>query len=48
MADAIRGTAEKFDVFSRIPHHDFPGGRALRTPALVLAMTWFRLRDLLP
>jgi gamma-glutamylputrescine oxidase len=48
MADAIQGTAEKFDVFCRIPHADFPGGRALRTPALVLAMTWFRLRDLLP
>jgi gamma-glutamylputrescine oxidase len=48
MADAIRGTAEQFDVFARIPHLDFPGGRALRTPALVLAMTWFRLRDLLP
>jgi gamma-glutamylputrescine oxidase len=48
MADAVRGTAEQFDVFARIPHLDFPGGRALRTPALVLAMTWFRLRDLLP
>jgi gamma-glutamylputrescine oxidase len=48
MADAIAGSAEKFDVFCRIPHRDFPGGRALRTPALVLAMTWFRLRDLLP
>lgn len=48
MADTIRGTAEQFDVFCRIPHLDFPGGRLLRTPALVLAMTWFRLRDLLP
>lgn len=48
MADAIQGTAEKFDVFCKIPHADFPGGRLLRTPALVLAMTWFRLRDLLP
>jgi gamma-glutamylputrescine oxidase len=48
MADAIQGTAEKFDVFCKIPHADFPGGRAFRTPALVLAMTWFRLRDLLP
>jgi gamma-glutamylputrescine oxidase len=48
MADAIAGDAEKFDVFARIPHRDFPGGRALRTPALVLAMTWYRLRDLLP
>ncbi|WP_317931372.1 FAD-binding oxidoreductase [Halioxenophilus sp. WMMB6] len=48
MADAIAGTAERFDVFSRIPHHTFPGGRLLRTPALVLAMAWFRLQDLLP
>lgn len=48
MADAIAGTAEKFDVFARIPHRDFPGGRALRMPALVLAMAWYRLRDLLP
>jgi gamma-glutamylputrescine oxidase len=48
MAQAVQGTAEKFDVFCKIPHADFPGGRTFRTPALVLAMTWFRLRDLLP
>lgn len=47
MADAISGQAERFDLFARIPHRDFPGGRALRTPALVLAMAWYRLRDLL-
>lgn len=47
MAEAIRGTAERFDVFTRLPHPAFPGGRRLRTPALVLAMLWFRLRDLL-
>lgn len=47
IADAIAGTAEKFDVFAKIPHHTFPGGRLLRTPALVLAMAWYRLRDLL-
>ncbi len=46
-AEAIRGTAERFDIFARLKHHDFPGGRMFRTPALVLAMTWFRLRDLL-
>ncbi len=45
MADAVRGQAERFDVFSKIPHHDFPGGTLLRTPALVLAMAYFRLRD---
>ncbi|SMH43619.1 NAD(P)/FAD-dependent oxidoreductase [Azospirillum agricola] len=47
MAEAIRGTAERFDVFTRIPNIPFPGGRRFRTPALVLAMLWFRLRDLL-
>lgn len=48
MSDAIAGTAEQFDVFARIPHRNFPGGRALRTPALMLAMSWYRLRDMLP
>ncbi len=47
MAEAIRGTAGRFDVFARIPHTPFPGGRRFRTPALVLAMLWFRLRDML-
>jgi len=47
VAEAIAGQAERFDLFTRIRHHDFPGGPALRTPALVLAMLWFRLKDLL-
>jgi len=47
VAEAIAGTAERFDVFARIPHHDFPGGALFRRPALVLAMLWFRLKDLL-
>ena len=47
MADAIAGQAERFDMFGKIPHHDFPGGKAFRTPALVLAMAWYRLRDML-
>ncbi len=47
VAEAISGTAERFDVFARIPHRDFPGGAALRRPALVLGMLWYRLRDLL-
>jgi len=46
-AEAITGTAGRFDVFARIPHANFPGGAALRRPALVLAMLWYRLRDLL-
>jgi gamma-glutamylputrescine oxidase len=47
VAEAIAGQAERFDLFTKLQHHDFPGGPALRTPALVLAMLWFRLRDLL-
>jgi gamma-glutamylputrescine oxidase len=47
VAEAIAGTAERFDVFGKIPHMDFPGGPALRRPALVLAMLYYRLRDLL-
>ncbi|MEX0734413.1 MAG: FAD-binding oxidoreductase [Steroidobacteraceae bacterium] len=47
-AEIIAGQAERFDVFARLRHHDFPGGMLLRRPTLVLAMTWFRLRDLLP
>jgi gamma-glutamylputrescine oxidase len=46
-ADAVAGQAERFDLFARLPHRIFPGGRALRMPALVLGMLWYRLRDLL-
>ncbi len=47
VAEAIAATAERFDVFTRIPHRDFPGGRLFRRPSLVLAMLYYRLRDLL-
>jgi gamma-glutamylputrescine oxidase len=46
-AEAAAGTAERFDVFARIPHRDFPGGRLFRRPSLVLAMLYYRIRDLL-
>jgi gamma-glutamylputrescine oxidase len=47
VAESIAGQAERFDLFTKLDHRDFPGGRAFRTPALVLAMLWFRLKDLL-
>lgn len=47
VAEAMTGDASRFDVFARLKHHAFPGGRMLRTPALVLGMAWYRLRDLL-
>ena len=48
VAESIAGQAERFDVYAKLRHHDFPGGRLFRRPTLVLAMTWFRLRDFLP
>ncbi len=47
VAEAIAGNAERFDVFARIPHRNFPGGTLLRRPALVMAMLYYRLKDLL-
>lgn len=46
-SEAIAGSAERFDMYARIKHANFPGGPLLRRPALVLAMLWFRLLDLL-
>ncbi len=45
LAEAVAGTQERFDVFARLRHADFPGGPWLRRPALVFAMLWYRLRD---
>jgi gamma-glutamylputrescine oxidase len=47
VAEAVAGQSERFDLFGKIKHRNFPGGPFLRTPALVLAMLWYRLRDLL-
>jgi gamma-glutamylputrescine oxidase len=46
-AETIAGQSERFDLYGRLRHRAFPGGRLLRTPALVLGMLWYRLRDLL-
>lgn len=45
LAEAITGTAGRFDVFERLKIPAFPGGDKLRFPLLVMAMTWFSLRD---
>jgi gamma-glutamylputrescine oxidase len=47
VAEAIAGQAEHFDVYTRIRHRNFPGGKLLRTPALMLAMSYYRMRDYL-
>ncbi|QPC42543.1 FAD-binding oxidoreductase [Kaustia mangrovi] len=46
MAEAVAGQAERFDLMARFRHQPFPGG-PVRTPLLVLAMAWYRLRDML-
>ncbi|TXT35788.1 MAG: gamma-glutamylputrescine oxidase [Comamonadaceae bacterium] len=46
-AQALAGQAERFDVFAKLQHHNFPGGAVLRTPSLVLGMLYHRLKDLL-
>jgi gamma-glutamylputrescine oxidase len=48
IAEAIDGQAARLDVYQRIRHQAFPGGHLLRTPALVLAMLWYRIKDALP
>lgn len=45
MAEALAGQADRFDLMASLPQPRFPGGVALRWPLLVLAMTWFSLRD---
>jgi len=47
VAEAMTGDASRFDVFARLRHRNFPGGRWLRMPTLVLGMAWYRLRDML-
>jgi len=47
VAEAIDGDASRFDVFARIRHRAFPGGRLLRMPALVAGMAYYRLKDIL-
>ncbi|MGR3758963.1 NAD(P)/FAD-dependent oxidoreductase [Roseobacteraceae bacterium NS-SX3] len=45
MARAVQGQAEGFDTMAKVPAPAFPGGPRMRSPLLVLAMTWFALRD---
>lgn len=45
IAEAICGESDGFDTLAALPIAPFPGGPALRSPLLALAMTWFALRD---
>lgn len=46
VADAVQGTAEKFDVMGRIKHQPFPGG-PIRMPMLAIGMLYYKLKDMM-
>ena len=45
LAEAITGTASRFDVFASLPIRSFPGGTLLRYPGMVLGMLYYALLD---
>lgn len=45
LAEAIAGTAERFDVFAKLPIRTFPGGTLLRYPGMVLGMLYYSMKD---
>ena len=45
IAEAMRGTAERFDLMANLPMRKFPGGPLLRHPLYVLGMLWYALKD---
>lgn len=45
MAQAVSGSAEKFDIFASVPTRTFPGGTLLRFPGLVAGMLYYAMRD---
>jgi gamma-glutamylputrescine oxidase len=45
LAEAIGGDRRLLNVLERFPVRRFPGGRLLRWPVLVAAMSWYALRD---
>ncbi|MEM8788356.1 MAG: FAD-binding oxidoreductase [Pseudomonadota bacterium] len=45
MGRFVLGDTAAFNAFAELRHARFPGGDALRHPLLVLAMSWYGLRD---
>lgn len=45
IAEAVAGTAERFDLLARLPAPAWPGGTLLRWPLLALGMLWYAARD---
>ncbi len=45
LGESIRGDAERFGAFARLPHYPFPGGRFFRVPFTAMGALWYNLRD---
>lgn len=45
IAEAMAGTAERFDILANLPSRPFPGGKWLRRPLATLGLLWYALRD---
>jgi gamma-glutamylputrescine oxidase len=45
IAEAVAGTAERFDVMASVRTLPFPGGTMLRYPGMVLGMFYYSLKD---
>ena len=47
IAEVVLSQNSIFELFKKIEHRKFPGFGVIDTPLLVLAMSYFKLRDLL-
>lgn len=45
ISELLRGDAERFDAFAKLPHYPFPGGRTLRIPFTAMGAAYYSLRD---
>lgn len=45
IAEVLRGDAERFDAFAKLPHLPFFGGRHLQVPFTALGAAYYALRD---
>ena len=45
IAEALKGSAERFDAFASLKHFPFPGGQLLRVPYTAMGALYYGLRD---
>lgn len=45
IAEVLRGHAERFEAFAKLPHLPFPGGRRFKVPLTAMGAAWYALRD---